>query len=308
MLHRMVFMLALLITMIGSSQLFAADLEVQKVTNGIYAIVGEIGQRSPENFANNATYGFIVTSEGVVLIDSGGSFKGAQLIHQVIRKITDKPIVVVINTGGQDQRWLGNDYFRARGARIIAAKAAVLDQKKRVDDQLSLLDNLVGKQGMAGTRAAYAGETFDTRFELTIGGVQMQLHNPTPAHTPGDTYVWLPKQRVVFSGDIVYVERMLSVGSVSKSKSWIQAFESMAALQPVFVVPGHGHATDLEQARADTYDYLVTLRQGVTDLMDRGLGLESVSAIDQSQFSYLQFHDDLKGPNAHSVYREMEWE
>jgi NADH dehydrogenase FAD-containing subunit len=57
-----------------------------------------------------------------------------------------------------------------------------------------------------------------------------------------------------------------------------------------------------------TGDYLVALRQGVTDLMERGLGLESVREIDQSKFSYLQFYDDLKGPNAHSVYREIEWE
>ncbi|GMQ96667.1 MAG: MBL fold metallo-hydrolase [Gammaproteobacteria bacterium] len=308
MLHRVVFMFFVLIGTIASTQLLAAELEVQKVTDHIYAIVGAIGQRSPENLGNNATYGFIVTKEGVVLIDAGGSNKGAQLIHQAIRQITTKPVVVVINTGGQDQRWLGNGYFKKQGARIIAAKATILDQQKRVDDQLSLLDTLVGKQGMMGTRAVYADETFDTKRELTIGGVQVQLHNPGTAHTPGDTYIWLPKQKVVFSGDIVYVERMLSVSSVSKTKDWIKSFEVMAALKPTYVVPGHGHVTDLKQARADTHDYLVALRQGVTDLLERGLGLESVSVIDQSKFNYLKFYKELKGPNAHSVYREMEWE
>ena len=300
--------IVLLIGLINSGNVFADGLEIQKVTENVYAIVGAISQRSPENLANNATFGFIVTREGVVLIDSGGSFKGAQLIHQAIQKITDKPVVAVINTGGQDQRWLGNGYFKKQGARIIAAKAAVADQQKRVSNQLSSLDRLVGKQGMLGTHAVYADETFDTRLELNIGGVQLQLHNPGIAHTPGDTYVWLPKQKVIYSGDIVYVERMLSVSSVSKSKSWIQAFEAMAALQPVFVIPGHGHATDLKHSRADTYDYLVALRRGVTDLMERGLDLDAVSQIDQSKFSYLKFYDDLKGPNAHAVYQEMEWE
>ena len=308
MLHHLRLIILLFTGLIGNSNAFADGLEVQKVTDNVYAIVGDINQRSPENLGNNATFGFIVTKAGVVLIDSGGSFKGAQQIHQAVKTITNTPVVAVINTGGQDQRWLGNDFFKKQGARIIAAKAAVLDQQKRVSDQLSTLDTLVGKKGMAGTQAVYADETFDAQLELTIGDVQLQLRNPGVAHTPGDTYVWLPKQKLVFSGDIVYVERMLTVGSVSKSRGWIQAFEAMATLQPNFVIPGHGHATDLSQARAETHDYLIMLRQGVTGLMERELGLEAVSQIDQSKFSHLKFYDDLKGKNASAVFREMEWE
>lgn len=308
MLRRTLFLFILLAGAMANGPLFAKGLEVQKVTDDVYAIVGAIGQRDPDNLGNNATFGFVVTKDGVVLIDSGGSFKGAKEIHGAIRTVTDKKVIAVINTGGQDQRWLGNDYFKKQGARIIAAKAAVADQQKRSADQLSTLESLVGKAGMAGTRPVYANETFDGGHELTFGGVRMQLHNPGVAHTPGDTYVWLPQQKVMFSGDIVYVERMLAVGSVSQSKGWIKAFESMAALDPAHIVPGHGHATDLKQARAETYDYLVALRQGVTDLIDRGLGLESVSKIDQSKFAHLQFYEDLKGPNAHTVFREMEWE
>lgn len=308
MLRRIVFMLAMLAATLGTGPLVAAELEVQKVSDDVYALVGAISQRDAENLGNNATFGLVVTKEGAVLIDAGGSYKGAQQIHRAIKSITDKPVKIVINTGGQDHRWLGNDYFRQQGARIIASKAAVADQKKRVNDQLSTLDRLVGEKGMAGTQPAYADETFDTRHELTLGGTQFQLLHPGMAHTPGDTYVWLPEQKVVFSGDIVYVERILSVSSVSKSKSWVEAFEAMATLQPEHVVPGHGHATDLERARADTYDYLVTLREGAAALIENGMGLESVNMINQSKFSYLKFFDDLKGPNAHAVYREMEWE
>lgn len=308
MFHQSRLMLVLLTGLISSGNVFSHGLEVQKVTEDVYAIIGEIGQRSPENLGNNATYGFIVTQEGVVLIDAGGSYKGAQKIHQAINRITDKPIVMVINTGGQDQRWLGNDYFKQRGAKIVAAKATVADQKARVNRQLTSLERLVGKKGMQGTRDVYADETFNTKFERTIGGVQLQLHSPGTAHTPGATYVWLPRKNVVFTGDIVYVERMLSVNSVSISSSWVKVFEAVAALQPAKVVPGHGHVTDLKRARADTYDYLVALRQGVSELIEQGMGLESVSKIDQSRFQYLKFFDSLKGPNAHQVFQEMEWE
>jgi len=308
MLHRFTFALIFLGGLIGNTQTLAATLEVQKVTDDVYAIIGAIGQRAPENLGNNATFGFVVTKDGVVLIDSGGSFKGAQKIHQAIQTITDKKIVLVINSGGQDHRWLGNGYFKQRGAQIIAARTAVQDQKKRVSHQLDFLEKLVGKKGMKGTRAVYADDTFDAKHDMSIGGIQLQLRNPGTAHTPGDTYVWLPQKKVVFSGDIVYVERMLAVGSVSKSKVWIKSFETMAALKPKHVVPGHGHATNLKQARTDTYDYLVALRQGVSALIDQGFGLDAVSRIDQSKFSYLKFYKELKGRNAHQVFQEMEWE
>lgn len=107
-------------------------LKLQKITKDVYAIVGELGNRTKENLGNNATFGFVLTSEGVVLIDSGGTYQGAEKIAAQIKKVTDKPVVMLINTGGQDHRWLGNGYFKERGAKIIASKAAVNDQKSRV--------------------------------------------------------------------------------------------------------------------------------------------------------------------------------
>lgn len=299
---------ALLALVVPVLETTAAELIVQKVTDGVYAIVGELAQRSPSNLGNNATFGFVVTDEGVVLIDAGGSKQGAAQIEAAIRSVTDRPVVLVINTGGQDQRWLGNDYFRQKGAQIVAAAATVADQKARADRQRETLERLVGKKGMAGTREVHADRTFEDRLDITVGGIQFHLRHVGPAHTPGDTLVWLPQSRVVFSGDVVYVERMLTVGSVSNSRGWIKAFETMAALQPRYIVPGHGPVTDLRQATADTYNYLVALREGVQKLIDSGEGLESVSRVDQSRFRYLKFYDDLKGPNAHQVFREMEWE
>ena len=96
----------------------AEELELEEVANNVYAIIGSMDNRTPYNLGNNATFGFVVTTEGVVLIDSGGTYKGAKKIHEVIKRITDKPVVKVINTGGQDHRWLGNGYFKGLGAEI----------------------------------------------------------------------------------------------------------------------------------------------------------------------------------------------
>jgi glyoxylase-like metal-dependent hydrolase (beta-lactamase superfamily II) len=296
--------------LLGTGGLHAEQdpLEVRRVADGVYALVGELAQRSPANLANNATFGAILTSEGVVLIDPGGSRKGAEQIEAALREVTELPVVLVINSGGQDHRWLGNAYFRAKGARVIASRAAVEDQQARARDQLIALDQLVGSEGMAGTETVHADEVFEGATELVLGGVRMLLANPAHAHTPGDTYVWLPEQRVVFTGDIVYVDRLLGVGPMSRSATWLQAFEAVAALDPGHVVPGHGYPTDLATARAQTYDYLVDLRAAVGALIESGAGMERVGEIDQSPYAHLAVYDEIKGRNAQAVYAEMEFE
>lgn len=283
-------------------------LEIEKVTDNVYALVGEMGQRSANNYGNNATFGVIVTGEGVVLIDSGATWKGARKIEQTIRQITAQPVKLVINTGGQDHRWLGNGYFKAKGAKIVASRAAVADQRKRSADQFNALNELVGEECLDGTQPVYADEVFEDQYEVSIGGASLVIHGVGPAHTPGDAIVWLPKEKVAFSGDVVYVERMLGVLPYSNSRNWLTAFEKLAALEPAHIVPGHGHATTLERARAETYDYLVMLRDKVELLIASGAGMERVVEIDQSAFSHLQVYDEIKGKNAQQVYSEMEWE
>ena len=285
-----------------------STLTLQLVVNNIYAIVGELGNRSAGNLGNNATFGFVVTEAGVVLIDSGGTLAGARQIDALIRSVTAQPVVRVINTGGQDHRWLGNGYFKAQGAQIIASEAALEDQKSRTQDQLILLTNLVGEDAVKQTDPVYANITFADRFEFDLGGTLFELRHAGQAHTPGDSYVWLPQQAVLFSGDIVYVERMLGVGSQSNSRSWIEVFETMAAHKPRHLVPGHGHATDLPRARQDTYDYLVYLRESVADFMDSGGDMSAIGSVDQAKFNYLLNFEEIAGRNAQQVLSEMEWE
>ena len=96
----------------------SAPLTISEVAEGVFAIVGETTQRSKTNLGNNATFGAIATKEGVVLVDPGGSAKGAAMIEAALRSVTKKPVITVINTGGQDHRWLGNGYFKAKGREL----------------------------------------------------------------------------------------------------------------------------------------------------------------------------------------------
>ena len=283
-------------------------LELQQVTDDVYAIVGDLGNRSADNLGNNATFGFVITAAGVVLIDSGGTERGARAIDALIDTVTAEPVIAVINTGGQDHRWLGNDYFKNSGARLIASQAAVDDQRNRLQDQFFLLGNLVGEELVRGTEAVYADEVFDSELDLTIGGVRFEIRHPGHAHTAGDSFVWLPAQQVMFSGDIVYTERMASVGPQSNSRGWVEAFDAMAAYQPRHLVPGHGHPTTLEHARRDTRDYLAFVRSAVAEFMDDGGDMSEIGTVDQSAYTYLQNFEMLAGRNAQRVFEELEWE
>ena len=302
-------LLFLLTGLLITNPLFADQvLTTEKLADNVYALVGPITNRNPENLGNNANFGVIVTDEGVVLIDPGATHKGAQMIHSAIGKITSQPIRWVINSGGQDHRWMGNAYFKQLGATIIASEKAVADQKARLQGQINRLSGLLSDEDMEGTSYVHADETFSDQKLLKIGNTRLEIYHTGQAHTPGDSFIWLPEHKIMFTGDIVYMDRMLGIGSMSAHKSWISVFESMAEKQPEVVVGGHGQPASLAKARADTYDYLVFLRQAVMDFMDEGNGMEDIAKIDQSRFSFLANYDSLKGRNALRVFEELEWE
>ena len=228
--------------------------KAEQVSDNVYAIVGPLGQRSADNDGLNANFGFIVTPKGVILIDSGASRLGAEKIAAAIGKVTKQPVRWVINTGSQDHRWLGNDYFASKGAQIIALARTAATQAEYATQHMDSLKRFLGKR-MHGTKPlpapkALAGES----ATLNLGGETLML-TYTDAHFPGDAWVWLPQHSVMFSGDLVFVGRLLGVLPMSSVKNSQAAFLAMAALKPTWIVPGHGRVCDLAQAQRETGDY-----------------------------------------------------
>ena len=299
-------LVAVVVLVVPSSSL-ADVLDVQPVTQDVWAIVGPTEQRNPENLANNATFGLVVTTEGAVLMDPGGSWQGAEMLHAAIRTVTDQPVRYVINTGGQDHRWLGNGYWQAQGATVIASEAAVEDHNDRAQNHMIALSQFLGN-ALDGTEPAYANVTYETDYALEFGGLSFEIMHRGPAHTPGDSFVWLDERDVMFTGDIVYVDRLLGNGPARDTDSWIAVFEAMAAFGPTHIVPGHGRATDLATATRDTHDYLVNLRRRIGALIEAGGDIMDAPQIDQSAWAHLEQFEALAGRNAQATYEEMEWE
>jgi glyoxylase-like metal-dependent hydrolase (beta-lactamase superfamily II) len=195
----------------------AVDVKFQPVADGVYAHIGDTGPRSLDNEGLNANVGLVVTPAGAVLIDSGATYRSARQIHEAVRKVTAQPVKWVINTGGQDHRWLGNGYFKEQGAEVIAHVEARADMQARGGDHLA------GLKATLQDRADGTVATLPTRFvsgnvsSLELGGVVFRLEHRNGAHTPGDTMVWLPQKNVLFAGDVVYVDRLLGVIAVSNT-------------------------------------------------------------------------------------------
>lgn len=280
-----------------------------QVSPRAYALVGEITQRSPSNLGNNITAGFIIADEGVVVLDSGGSMAGAKVIEQAVRTITPKPIQWVVNTGAQDHRWMGNDYFqRVVGAKVIASDAGKRDMLERSYEQFDRVRRNLG-EAFAGTQPAYPDATFAQRHRLPVTGVDIELLDVGGAHTPGDIIVWLPQERIAFTGDVVFAERLLGI-QPNGGLRWIQTLKFLRdELRPSIVVPGHGAPGPAEKVIPDSLGYLELLYNGAVTAFEAGAfdPFEAASMIDQTPFSYLaNFHDlRFRSSNAMRMAEEV---
>ncbi len=290
--------------------LSAFELKVEKVTDNVYALVGEIGPRSKESFALNNTLGFVITDKGVLLVGTGSTEKAAALIESTIKKVTDKPISQIINIGSQDHHWMGDSYFAKKGIPIIALSRTSKTQQEHLDAHLSRLD-MLGLKHLSKDKIKQASKSIDAdSYTFSLGGTEFELRYIGDSHFPNDAILWLPKQKIVFTGDLVFNDRMLGIQPYSQTKSWLATFEKMKEMKPEFVIPGHGHAGDLAKAQKDTGDYLKWLVNEVSkakeDWEDLGDMVERLSYTEM--FDHLKFHETWNPVNLNRTYLQFESE
>jgi len=281
--------------------------KAEKVVDNVYAIVGPLGQRNQDNDGSNANFGFIVTAQGVILIDSGASKLGAQKLESAMAKVTDKPVRWVINTGSQDHRWLGNDYFAGKGAQIIAMKRTAATQAEFAAQHMQMLAGFLGPR-LDGTKPLPATTLLDgDEATVELGGETLILRY-TDAHFPGDAWVWLPKRNVMFTGDLVYVDRILGVLPWSSVKNGQKAFHALEALNPKHIVPGHGGVCDLAKAKHDSGDYedflANVIGKAAQDMEPLDATLNKYA--DLPQFKHLYNFSDLHRANMNRAFVEFE--
>jgi glyoxylase-like metal-dependent hydrolase (beta-lactamase superfamily II) len=287
------------------SELYSKPVEV---IPHVFSAIGATAPPSFDNAGHNNNLSFIVTSEGVIVVNAGASGKLAAALHDEIRAVTDQPVVLVINENGQGHAVLGNGYWKDLGVDILAHVDAVKEMRETSDNMIQRMQ-VYSKTGADDARIVEPGITFEDEYDISLGGVDIKVLHLGSAHDPGDIQVWIPDWGLMIAGDIAFHERMLPVFAHTCTSCWIETWEErLEPLAPTYVIPGHGHPTNLAQLRRYTHDYLVDLRAKVGAHIEEGGDLAGAYYVDQSNWAHLDTFDELATRNAGRVYEEMEWE
>ena len=274
----------------------------------VFTAIGATAPPTYENAGHNNNLSFIVTGDGVVVINGGASYRLAKALHDEIKAITDQPVKLVINENGQGHAVLGNSYWADQGVDILAHVEAIHEVETEGD---FILQGMQGynRDKAEGTTVAVPNLSFEDEKIVEMGDVTIHVLHLGPAHGPGDTQVWIPQWGIVIAGDIAFHERMPPIFPGTDTDGWIDTFDGpFTDLGATYVIPGHGHPTNMAQVTRYTSDYLRDIRAKIAEHIDAGGELMDAYYIDQSQWAHLDTFEELATKNAGRVFEEMEWE
>lgn len=283
-------------------------LQPVQVAPQTWVVQGEsaLGSSANRNFISNAA--FVITSEGVVVVDALGSPALAEDLIAAIRSITAQPIKWVIVTHYHADHIYGLQAFKAVGAEVLAqqesqqylhSETAALRLQASREDLFPWIDEK--------TRLVEADRWITGPTTLRLGGLDFQLQPAGPAHTPEDLVVYVPQLKLLLAGDLVFRARIPFVGQADSGR-WIEALDRLLAFDAGVIIPGHGPVSTT--AREDlqmTRDYLAYLRKTMGDAAREMEPFEEAyKRTDWSRFAKLPLFGPANRINAYNTYLLME--
>jgi cyclase len=263
--------LAMVASIVVTGAALAQDLgpRVKKLADGVYVHTGN-------GFDSNS--GIILTDEGVIVIDTGQNPIESRDIMATVKKLTSMPVRIVIDTEPHADHTTGHFVFP--GAVIVAAAGG--GDSMRAADRAA--PNRI--QTMSATspemKAALEGYKFITptieyhdRMTINLGGKTLELIYMKGVHSESDNAVWLPKERVVFSASAFVVNQINILRPFVTIPDILAAGKMMRALNPQFVVPGHGTPGTVK-IFDDGEKYYALLMDRVGTLMKQGKSLDDI--------------------------------
>ncbi len=287
----------------------SVTMEVKKVSEHVYYVAGIPGIATDnEGFISNA--GFVITDDGVVVFDSLGTPSLANKLVQKIKAITEQPIKKVVVSHFHADHIYGLQVFEELGAEIIAPYGA---QKyirseaaaSRLEERQFSLDPWVNEN----THLVLPDTTVEKSTSFTMGGLTFSLNFMGKAHSDGDLTMLVEPDKVLFSGDIIFRERIPFVGSAD-SKKWLETLTRLETDGLNVLIPGHGPAsTDPKNTISLTRRYLAHLRNVMAAGIEDFTPFDEVYAnADWSEFEHLPAFAEGNRINAYQVYLSMEAE
>jgi cyclase len=263
--------LAIVAAFAWSGAAFAQDLgpRVQKLADGVYVHTGK-------GFDSNS--GIILTQEGVVVIDTGQNPIESRDIMATVKKLTSKPVRIVIDTEPHADHTTGHFVFP--DAVIIAAagggdsmRAADRAAPNRIQTMAATSPEM--KAALEGYKFIAPHIEYHDRMTINFGGKTIELIYMKGVHSESDNAVWLPKERVVFSASAFVVNQINILRPFVTIPDILAAGKMMRALNPQYVVPGHGTPGTVK-IFDDGEKYYALLMDRVGALMKQGKSLDDI--------------------------------
>jgi cyclase len=297
-------------------------MKLQQVSDSCFAVLNE---RNLVCDANSA----LINRGGGVVIDTQSDLFHARRMIELFGKVWPGMPKRVINTHEDGDHVWGNQLFE--GAEIIAHRT-VPERMKHVADPTETQQLLRGADGLItrlllgavhpgalaiarqlqrdydfdGIKLVPPTTVYDTRHVLDLDGMEVHLIYVGPCHQVGDTIVHVPKERVVFAGDVVFRE-CTPMGWTGSFDKWLKVLDLIISLDPDVIVPGHGPVCGIEGAM-DMKAYLEYVREESSRLFQRGLtSLEASKRIDLGPYSAWRAPARLY-LNVERAYREFRHE
>jgi len=291
------------------AQVAAAPLRVEQVAPGVYVHIGQHKDVDEGYDGDIANIGFVVGTEAVAIIDTGGSYAVGMALKEALRAITALPVRYVINTHGHPDHVFGNAAFVTPGPppRFIGHARLPQAMASRGDAWLRNLNKQLG--GAADNSAIIPpGETVTDHLTLDLGGRKLTLAAWPGAHTNTDLTVFDAASGTLWTGDLLFIERTPAVdGDV---QGWLAVIEALKRLPAAITIPGHGPVTrDKNRALDRERDYLTVLLRDVRGSIRQGRGMtatmETAAAAERGRW---QLFDAVNRRNVNLLYPKLEWE
>ena len=292
------------------ASLLAADgdanpLPVQQIAPGVFAYQGAVALMTRENEGAIANLGFVVGSDAVAVIDSGGSAREGRRLLAAIKAATDKPVRYVINTHVHPDHVFGNAVFE--GAVVVGHKNLPRALAARGQFYLDTFRRSLGEEALSDVKIVVPTLLVDNETSLDLGGRTLLLKAWRTAHTDNDLTGFDEPTQTLFAGDLVFLRHLPVLdGSI---RGWLTVLDELAHIPAQRVVPGHGPVAAWPAAIEAERRYLQRIAGDVRASIKRGEPIAvAARQAGESERGAWELFDESNARNATAAYSELEWE